>query len=219
MEFWDMLGPLLLDLIMTSIDKGSFSRDVNIALISLLIKKDKDPVDCSSYRTLNLLNADLKIYAKVLVRRIQSHMPTLVSCDQTGFIKSRLAADNFRQLLHIIDASVDKTAPAAVLSLDTMKAFDRLEWSFLWAVLEKMGFGKNFIHMIKVLYSNLSAQVLPGRLSSVLFPVTRLSRQGCPLSPALFALSLEPLAQMIRQSPTVHPISVCETHHHLSLCG
>ena len=153
----------------------------------------------------------------MLARRIQNHMPTLVSCDQTGFIKSRLAADNVRRLLHIVDAAVDKTAPAAVLSLDAMKAFDRLEWSFLWAVLRKMGFGNNFIHMIKVLYSNPSALVLTGQLSSALFPVTRSSRQGCPLSPALFALSLEPLAQMIRQSPSVHPISVRDSNHHVSL--
>ena len=71
--------------------------------------------------------------------------------------------------------------------------------------------------MIKVLYSNPSVLVLTGQLSSALFPVTRSSRQGCPLSPTLFALSLEPLAQMIHQSSTVHPISVRDTHHHLSL--
>lgn len=80
-----------------------------------------------------------------------------------------------------------------------------------------MGFGKGFIHMIRVLYSNPSAMVLTGQLSSTLFPVTRSSHQGCPLSPALFALSLEPLAQMIRQSSSVHPISVCDTQHHVSL--
>lgn len=58
-EFWEELGPLPLDMIMASIDKGSFSRGVNIALIPLLLKKDKDHVDCSSYRLLSLLNADL----------------------------------------------------------------------------------------------------------------------------------------------------------------
>ena len=100
--FWDKLGPLMLDMVRISIDEG-FSRDVNLALISLLLKKDKDPVDCASYRPLSLLNADLKIYAKVLARRIQDHMPKLVNCDQTGFIKGRMAADNVRRLLHVVD--------------------------------------------------------------------------------------------------------------------
>lgn len=78
-------------MITTSIEKGSFSRDVNTALISLLLKKDKDPSECANYRPLSLLNSDLKIYAKVPARRIQDHMPLLVHCDQTGFIKFRLA--------------------------------------------------------------------------------------------------------------------------------
>lgn len=63
-RFLDKLGPLMLDMVRTSIDEGCFSRDVNLAIISLLSKKDKDPVDCTSYRPLSLLNADLKIYAK-----------------------------------------------------------------------------------------------------------------------------------------------------------
>lgn len=58
--FWPLIGPLLVD-----------SRDVNLALISLLLKKGKDPAERSSYRPLSLLNADLKIYAKVLARRFQ----------------------------------------------------------------------------------------------------------------------------------------------------
>ena len=58
--FWEQLGPFLLDLINFSIGEGEFSRDVNTVLISLLLKKDKDPTECSSYRPLSLLNSDLK---------------------------------------------------------------------------------------------------------------------------------------------------------------
>lgn len=217
LTFWPQIGPLLLDMILYSVREGSFSRDVNSALISLLLKKGKDPADCASYRPLSLLNADLKIYAKLLARRLQGHMTELVHSDQTGFIKSRLATDNVRRLLHIIHDAQDLNSPAAVLSLDAMKAFDRLEWPFLWAVLKVMGVGLPFINMIKVLYKNPTAVVLTGKISSSPFAVLRGSRQGCPLSPLLFALSLEPLAQAIRGSPTISPISIRGTHHHVSL--
>ena len=80
-----------------------------------------------------------------------------------------------------------------------------------------MGFGNTFIGMIKTLYSSPSAQVLTGQTYSSLFSVSRSSRQGCPLSPALFVLSLEPLAQAIRQSDLISPISVYNTQHQLSL--
>lgn len=104
-----------------------------------------------------------------------------------------------------------------MLSLDAVKVFDRLVWSFLWSVLETMGFGKGFIHMIHALYP--SAQVLTGQLFSTSFPVTRSSRQGCLLSPSLFALSLShtPLAQMIQQSPSINPISIHNTEHKVAL--
>lgn len=88
-----------------------FSRDVNIAQISLLLKKDKDPVDCNGYRPLSLLNVDLKKCKNVGLTHSESHA-NFVSSDQTGFIKSRLAADNVRWLLHLIDTAVDKTPPA-----------------------------------------------------------------------------------------------------------
>lgn len=217
LAFWELLGPLLHSMIVHSIDVGSFSRDVNMALISLLLKKDKDPVECTSYRPLSLLGSDLKLFAKVLARRLQDHMTSLVHPDQTGFIRGRLATDNIRRLLHVIGASKDNGAPTAILSLDAMKAFDRLEWSYLWAVLEKMGVGEGFIHMIKVLYATPSAMILSGKLCSSLFSISRSSRQGCPLSPGLFALSLEPLAQCIRQSQTISPIVVRGTNHYLNL--
>ncbi len=48
-----------------AIEHGVFHRDQKTSLISLLLKKGKDPLDCSSYKLILLIPCDLKIYAKV----------------------------------------------------------------------------------------------------------------------------------------------------------
>lgn len=78
-------------------------------------------------------------------------MTKLFRCYQTGFIETRLASDNVRRLLHIIDRADSLSSPVAVLSLDVMKACDQLEWPYLWSVLDRMGFGATFMNLIKVL--------------------------------------------------------------------
>lgn len=111
LTFWPQLGPLLFDMIQFSIKNGSFSRDTNTAIISLILKKDRDPTACSSYRALSLLNSEIKLFAKVLAKRLDPFMTFLVHHDQTGFIKSRLASDNVRRLLHIIEGVTHVLSP------------------------------------------------------------------------------------------------------------
>ena len=114
--------------------------------------------------------------------------------DQTGYVKSCLSSDNVHRLLHIVEASAEVQTPCAVLYIDAEKAFHRLEWHYLWSVLHHMGFGIDFINMIKTLYASPSAMVMTGKICLSLIPIGRSFRQGCVLPPLLFILSLEPLA-------------------------
>uniref|UniRef100_A0A8C6UJ88 Uncharacterized protein n=1 Tax=Neogobius melanostomus TaxID=47308 RepID=A0A8C6UJ88_9GOBI len=54
--------------------------------------------------------------------------------------------------------------------------------------------------MVQVLFNNPFALIISGNICSSIFPMTRSSRQGCPLSPILFCISLELIAQLIRLS-------------------
>lgn len=119
--------------------------------------------------------------------------------------------------MHIVYGASSLPLPSTVFSLHAVKAFDHLEWQYLWSVLEVFELGPHFIHMVKVLYTNPTAMVLTGRTCSALFNIARGSRQGCPLSPLLFAISLEPLAQTIRMAKDITPITVCGTKHCISL--
>ncbi len=71
--------------------------------------------------------------------------------------------------------------------------------------------------MVRTLYTNSSARVSTGMSCSNVFRLGRGTRQGCPLSPLLFALSLEPLAQAIRQDHIISPITIDNFKHHISL--
>ncbi len=61
LTLWSDLGPLMLDMMQYSIDQRSFPQNMNMAIISLLLKKDKDPTLCSSYHPLSLISTDVKI--------------------------------------------------------------------------------------------------------------------------------------------------------------
>lgn len=54
----------------------------------------KDKTICSNYRPIALLNADTKIYAKILALRLKKYMPEWVDPDQTGFVPGREGRDN-----------------------------------------------------------------------------------------------------------------------------
>ncbi len=54
LEIWDLVGILMLNSFNFAIEHWVFHRDQKTSLISLLLKKGKDPLDCSSYRPILL---------------------------------------------------------------------------------------------------------------------------------------------------------------------
>ena len=74
---------------------------------------------------------------------------------------------------------------------------------YLWEVLKRFGVGENFLNWVRVLYAAPTARLrVKGELSGP-FCLHRGTRQGCPLSPLLFAMALETLAARIRSSPDI----------------
>uniref|UniRef100_A0A803K0Y7 Reverse transcriptase domain-containing protein n=1 Tax=Xenopus tropicalis TaxID=8364 RepID=A0A803K0Y7_XENTR len=104
-----------------------------------------------------------------------------------------------------------------LLSLDAQKAFDRLDWRYMFAVLEKLRLPKTFITGLKQLYTKPTAQVTIMGTHSDRIEIRGGTRQGCPMSPLIFALSLEPLAHAIRQNSNIKGFQVGPTEYKISL--
>lgn len=107
--------------------------------------------------------------------------------------------------------------PSLFLSLEAEKEFDHVHWGLLKAVLLKFGVHSWFHSAILSLYSNPRAKVLTSGTLSTPLTITNKTRQGCPLSPLILALLMEPLAAKIRSHTQILGIPFHNSEHKLSL--
>lgn len=106
----------------TDEDLNSFFRSVNLPvqlksqIITLLRKPDKDPLECGSYRPIQLLhvNVDQKILEKIIAARINEILPCVIHKDQTGFVQNRLVGDNMRKLINKFYNAKTLTTPVVL---------------------------------------------------------------------------------------------------------
>lgn len=187
------------------------------AQVVLLPKPGKDLLNCSAYRPIALLNQDLRILTKILATRLSKVITTLVDIDQTGFIPQKSTDTNLCRLFAHLQISHTNSGARVIVSLDMAKAFDSVDWHYMSMVLRHMGFGDVFLTWISLLYSKPKATIKIGTSVSAQFLVGRGTRQGCPLSPALFAMAIEPIAIALRASTEVKALEVGGIHESTAL--
>ena len=189
-KFWDTLGTDLVDVLNSSYQDGFLPSSSWKDLINLIFQKG-DRLDRKNWRPITLLNVDYKLCARTLAGRRLQVIHFVVHSDQTCGIPGRYIGESVSLLRDIVDLSAELHFPAAILSLDQEKAFDRVDWSFLFATLEKNGLCPSFIRWVRLLYSKARCSILVNGYSSPVFYPTSGIRQGCPLSPILYVLTME----------------------------
>jgi hypothetical protein len=128
-------------------------------------------------------------------------MPIIISQEQSAFVSGRLITDNVLiayECMHTIKKQKSNT-PFFALEIDTMKAYDRVEWRYLGGVMAKLGFSSKWITTVMRCVTNVKYVVrINGELSQAFIP-SRGLRQGDPISPYLFLLCAEGLSCLIKE--------------------
>uniref|UniRef100_A0A8C5M2P2 Reverse transcriptase domain-containing protein n=1 Tax=Leptobrachium leishanense TaxID=445787 RepID=A0A8C5M2P2_9ANUR len=215
-SFRDTLAPHWLATFNAVTEGARLHQATLAASISLLPKPEKDPLLCASYRPISLLNCDLKLLTRILATRLRNCLPRLIDSDQVGFIPGREARDATTRVIDAISLAHRGSSPVLLLSTDAEKAFDRVLWPFMRMTLAKFGFDATFLSWIDAIYDTPTARVRVNGALTDSFQVRNGTRQGCPLSPLLFALTLEPLLSSIRLNPLITGIRGHSLHHKVS---
>ena len=169
--FWLDIKDLFYDSDCYSRRVGELSTSQKQAIIKLLEKRDKDKRFIENWRPISLLNVDTKIISKSLASRFLPVLPTIISPDQTAYVKG--IGKSIRLISDILESSKILNVPGFMLTVDLQKAFDSIDHEFLLACLEKFGFGSNFIAWITILLNNNESCVANGGHTTQYFKLNR----------------------------------------------
>ena len=206
--FWNALGPIMVDSFNYAFENGEVSISQKCGIISLIPKKDKDKKYLKNWRPLSLLNNDYKIVTKALALRLEKVLPTIISPNQTEYVKARYIGESIRIITDMMSITKKKNIPGLAVFLDFEKAFDSIEWCYLQKCLEAFNFGPKLWQWITVLYNNISSCVLNNGFATKHFNLSRGVRQGCLLSGILFVIGIEILSNAIKHSKEIEGIQI-----------
>ena len=206
--FWKIIGPFVIDSINYGYDHGQLSTSQRQSIITLIEKKGKDKQFVKNWRPISLINVDSKIGSRCIAKRMEAVVPKLIYNTQSASVKGRDIGDVVRLIEEILLTTDEKRIPGILIAIDFEKAFDSLEWDFLFDCLKAFNFGPSFIQWVKSYYSDVESTVINNGYTTGYFKVERGVRQGDPLSPSLFILALEVFLISMRSNQNIHGIKI-----------
>ena len=161
-RYWHIIGDDIIKAALNILNGNDHLHEINHTYI-VLIPKIKAPQDLTHYRPISLCNVVYKQVSKTLANRLKVILPRIISESQSAFLKGRLIYDNVLiayELIHAIkNRRVGKKGHFA-LKLDMSKAYDRVEWQYLMAIMSKLGFSERWTQLIYQCISLVSYSIL-----------------------------------------------------------
>ncbi|XP_018473859.1 uncharacterized protein LOC108845090 [Raphanus sativus] len=149
-KFWDIVKDDLTLMVNKFLTDGIMPDGLNETNICLIPKTTK-PNDMAQFQLISLCNISYKIISKVLCQRLKKVLPGLILETQSAFVAGRQISDNImiaQEIFHALRTKPSGCNKRMAIKTYMSKAYDRMEWSFIEAVMRKMGFLETWITWI-----------------------------------------------------------------------
>ncbi|CAA7059511.1 unnamed protein product [Microthlaspi erraticum] len=153
-NFWDEIATDVIHMVQDFFSKPDFDPRLNQTNICLILKTER-PRDMTEFRPISLCNVSYKIISKILCNRLKRFIPTIISETQSAFVARRLITDNIliaQEAFHALRTNPMCKTNFVAIKTDISKAYDRVEWGFLEALMIKMGFDKKMGNVDQAMY-------------------------------------------------------------------
>ena len=142
---WRIIGEEVTKAIISFFRDGKLLKEINFTIITL-VPKVQNPFFLFDYRSISCCNTLYKCITKIIANRIKEILPQLVSPSQSAFVPGRKIVGNVLLAQELLrNYHKDTTSPRCTIKVDLHKAYDTVKWSFLFQILEVMGFPASFI--------------------------------------------------------------------------
>lgn len=193
----DIYAPIALEMFEDLSRGAKAPKGFNAGLLFLLPKGSSGLV--TDTRPLSVTNANNRIIASLGAQAIESSLSNLIGISQTGFMSGRICDTNICALAERFYTDCDAKRSDYILFLDIKKAFDSVHHSWIHSCLKKANFPSWFRSLVQGLLHDVQVAPVMGADSQEWIPIKLGVKQGCPLSPLLFIIAIDPLLRALER--------------------
>ena len=182
--------------------EGAVPQDMKNANIVTLYKNKGERGDCNNYRGISLLSIVGKLFARIVLQRLQKLADRVYPESQCGFRANRSTIDMIFSLRQLQEKCREQQQPLYLAFIDLTKAFDLVSRDGLFKILPLIGCPPKLLSLTRSFHDGMLSTVQHDGSMSEEFEVKSGVKQGCVLAPTLFGIFFAMLLRHAFKSAT-----------------